>query len=1002
MRPALARWIGDADALRHLEYFQVPQSSIDLAHVRTRTDDYYLSLVGELFEWMRENSEDAIGWARLGNAFAQLAAIQVDGLRRVGISKAEATLFAASAFYCGGFPASAYLTIRDAAPEAGDSESYRACYDLIARPTNMTSLVGRKLVGALRRGDMPTLSAIGANAVEQSAAALRVGPDAWIPARLFEQLTKRFLATNVRAVLPGGETEFWTPFVGTLLSRRSWEFFPSQIGALQRGLLTRDDTFSLQMPTGAGKTALCETLLYWHAKTTESNIAILLVPYRSLASELRGTVVKRLNRLGISARCAYGGTVPTGDEVRDLDSTRVLVATPEALSGLLGADGDFFRRVSLVICDEGHLLDGGGRGVGLELLLARMRARESGAPRFVFVSAIVPNIEEINAWLGGAPDAVVRSDYRPAIAEYAVLRSRGTGANTTVELDMHPHEPTPTRFSVQSFLSHTDFEFLNPATNRKNTYGFSSMKTQAVAAARKALPMGAAAVFAANKRGDQGAVGLAEELVEQLAHELTLPAPIAFARQDKLVPVVQYLELEYGAGWLGTRVVAKGAVLHHGDIPQEAREVLESLLRQGDVRYVICTNTLAEGVNLPIRTLVLYSVQRRQKNGRSENLLARDIKNLVGRAGRAGSTTKGLVICANEQQWWQVEQVARQTPGEPVRGALRALVERLKQALAGRTSPLTNSDLEDTPALHTLIDGIDATLVELATEEIGEEALVAEAVRLADQTFASQQADAASRKLLQDVFELRARRILGIRTAGRLDWIRDTGTRARMLDSVETGLMARRPTWEDIAEPLDSVFVDTVFEWAWGQTELQEALREAYRLDEDADTSTLKRLFFDTVNAWLKGLRFRDIAPVSNLDIDDLLGVHGRVVSYVLQSLVEQGVALLAKLLEGRGQALAPAVLAFPEHLRFGVPTAVARTLAAGGVRHRTAAVELGNALVRVGVTGEDRDAVFIAARRSLQAYPERWEGHLGTLALKNTLWDLSAAIGDEDEAPES
>lgn len=1002
MRPALARWIGDADALRHLEYFQVPQSSIDLAHVRTRTDDYYLSLVGELFEWMRENSEDAIGWARLGNAFAQLAARQGDGLRLVGISKAEATLFAASAFYCGGFPASAYLTIRDTAPEAGDSETYRACYDLIARPTNMTSQLGRRLVGALRRGDMSTLSAIGANAVEQSAAALRVGPDAWIPARLFEQLTKRFLATNVRAVLPRGETEFWTPFVGTLLSRRSWEFFPSQIDALQRGLLTRNDTFSLQMPTGAGKTALCEALLYWHAKTTESNVAILLVPYRSLASELRGTVVKRLNRLGISARCAYGGTVPTGDEVRDLDSTRVLVATPEALSGLLGADGDFFRRISLVICDEGHLLDGGGRGVGLELLLARMRAREGGAPRFVFVSAIVPNIEEINAWLGGAPDAVVRSDYRPAIAEYAVLRSRGTGANTTIELDMHPHEPAPTRFSVQGFLSHTDFEFLNPTTNRKNTYGFSSMKTQAVAAARKALPMGAAAVFAANKRGDQGAVGLAEELVDQLAHELTLPAPIAFAQQDKLIPVVQYLELEYGAGWLGARVMAKGAVLHHGDIPQEAREVLESLLRRGDVKYVICTNTLAEGVNLPIRTLVLYSVQRRQKNGRSENLLARDIKNLVGRAGRAGSTTKGLVICANEQQWWQVEQVARQTPGEPVRGALRSLVERLKQALAGRTSTLTNSDLEDTPVLHTLIDGIDATLVELATEEIGEEALVAEAVRLADQTFASQQADAASKKLLQDVFELRARRILGIRTAGRLDWIRDTGARARMLDSVETGLLAQRPTWDDIAEPLDSIFVDTMFEWAWGQTELQEALHEAYRLDEDADTSALKRPFFDTVNAWLKGLRFRDIAPVSNLDIDDLLGVHGRVVSYVLQTLIEQGVALLTKLLDGRGQALAPAVLVFPEHLRFGVPTTVARILAAGGVRHRTAAVELGNALARVGVTGEDRDAVFVAARRSLRAYPEGWEGHLGTLAFKNTLWDLSAAIGDEDEVLES
>jgi Lhr-like helicase len=111
--------------------------------------------------------------------------------------------------------------------------------------------------------------------------------------------------------------------------------------------------------------------------------------------------------------------------------------------GLLGADSSFFSRISLVICDEGHLLDGGARGVGLELLLARMRSREGGSPRFVFVSAIVPNIEEINAWLGGSADSVVRSDYRPALAEFAVLRGSGSGSERAISLEMHPHETQP-------------------------------------------------------------------------------------------------------------------------------------------------------------------------------------------------------------------------------------------------------------------------------------------------------------------------------------------------------------------------------------------------------------------------------------------------------------------------------------------------------------------------------------------------------------------------------
>ena len=476
----------------------------------------------------------------------------------------------------------------------------------------MRSEIGKALLAALRDGNQAQIQNILAHSSSDAQDAVLVGPKEWIPSRLFEQLMQRFAATNIRAVLPDGNNSFWSPFIESLLDRTppTWEFFPSQIAALQRGLLERTETFSLQMPTGAGKTTLCETLLYWHGKRNENSVAIMLVPYRALAAELRGSLIKRLNALGISSRCAYGGTVPTAEEVTDLNAVRVMVATPEALSGAFSADPDFFRRISLVICDEGHLLDSGERGVGLELLLARMRARSDGGPRTVFLSAIVPNIEEINAWLGGSLDSVVRSDYRPALAEFAVLRFTGNNQSLAVELDMHPHEPAPVRFQISPFLKREDFRWMNPATQRQNTYAFRSFKTLAIAAARKALPMGAAAVFAANKRGDQGAVGLAEELIKQLGLRLPLPEPATFSNPERVGHVLEYLNSEYGSQWVGTQMVRAGAILHHGDVPQETREVLELLLRQRYVRFAICTSTLAEGVNLN-RTLVLYSVQRR-------------------------------------------------------------------------------------------------------------------------------------------------------------------------------------------------------------------------------------------------------------------------------------------------------------------------------------------------------------------------------------------------------
>lgn len=340
--------------------------------------------------------------------------------------------------------------------------------------------------------------------------------------------------------------------------------------------------------------------------------------------------------------------------------------------------------------------------------------------------------------------------------------------------------------------------------------------------------------------------------------------------------------------------------------------------------------------------------------------------------------------------------VAKQTPGEPVHGALRELIERLSRIIAIRGITLTNGNLEATPLLHPLIDGIDPTLIDLAAEEVGEEALVAAALRLADQTFASQQTDPASRKFLHTVFELRARRVVATRTSGRLAWVRETGARLRMLATVEAGLFPRRTTWNDIAEPLDPGLVDTMLEWAWGQADLQAAVREAYRLENDADTESVKQSFLLVVGAWLRGQRFQVIGSVSMLAVDDLLGMHARVVSYVLQTLVEQGVVLLAKLVAERGGDLSPAVVLFPDHLRFGVPTAPGRVLAAAGIRHRSAAVELGNALVATTVAGSDRLTVCIYARNSLLAHPTAWEARLGKLVYANALSDLSSAIGDE------
>lgn len=995
MRETLGKWVNDADALHHVERFGLVQSHLQLSYLRSRGDDYYISLVGELFGRLREPYTDSADWSRLGNAIAQAGAIGMDQEPSYGgILSPEAALFAAAAFYFGGYSASAYLTLKAADP-ASLGETQRACYELLSRPATIESVLVRTLVDAVSRGNLEVIQEQIERAEEMETLALKTGPDEWVGWRLFHRILSKFKAANIRAVLPDGEAEFWTPLVSSLLNRDPpvWDFFPSQIDAIRSGLLGGAASFSIQMPTGAGKTALSETLLFYHLNRNPQDVAILLVPYRSLAAELRGSLVKRLCRMGLPARCAYGGTVPTGDEVRDLDDTRAIIATPEAISGLLSMDPDFYSRVSLVICDEGHLLDGQARGVGLELLLARMRARESGPPKFVFVSAIVPNIEEINAWLGGTDETVVRSDYRPALAEFGTLRVTGTNADATIALQLHPHHEAST-FSIDGFLSRDNFLYRNPSTGRMNTYAFNSVKTQAIATARKALSMGAVAVFAANKRGSQGAVGLAEELLSQLTKSLSLPAPFEFVGDAaNLQAAVEYFTLEYGADWVGTRTLAAGAVLHHGDIPQESREIVEAMIRNEDIQLAICTSTLAEGVNLPIRTLVLYSVRRRGPDGAMTNLLTRDIKNLVGRAGRAGATTKGLVICANPKQWPLVEPVAQQQPGERVSGALLKLLERLQTVLSQQSIALTNDILEAETALHTLIDGIDATLIDLAAEEMGEDELVRIAGELSCQTFAARQTEADTAALMKQVFELRAQRVAAIKGAGRLGWIKETGTRARMLESVESNLLPIRERWDDIEVATDPELTQALLTWAWDLPEMKEAIEIAFR-DEPPSRSD----FAEILEAWINGQPLVEIARRADIPIDTMLEVHAKVISYVLQVAVEQAVGLLNKLLQASDRELSQAVMDFPEHLRFGVPTSAARVLAAGGVRHRRAAVALGIS-PEIAAIADDSATVFSTARDILEDR-ERWLPGLGRLVLDNTVIDITQTQ-DLDGAPE-
>ncbi|WP_228721215.1 hypothetical protein [Arthrobacter sp. 260] len=260
MRRTLRNWIADADTRKNVELFKLQSQIMGLSYQDGRGFDLYLALVGEMFDLLRDPPEDTRDWATLANAFTQ-AGGQFDGAAR-----RDAFFMAAAAFYTGGFSASAYVAMRQVPSDGWPTDAHRACYDFLARLYRLTSERVTSLVGALATGDLDSIAQAMTSAAETATRALQIGPEEWVAEKVFSSLVDRFSRTNLRAVLPDGGSQRWDPLIESLIGRTRpvWDFFPSQVTAIEAGLLTGTEPFSMQMPTGAGKTALTETLLFDH------------------------------------------------------------------------------------------------------------------------------------------------------------------------------------------------------------------------------------------------------------------------------------------------------------------------------------------------------------------------------------------------------------------------------------------------------------------------------------------------------------------------------------------------------------------------------------------------------------------------------------------------------------------------------------------------------------------------------------------------------------------
>jgi replicative superfamily II helicase len=400
---------------------------------------------------------------------------------------------------------------------------------------------------------------------------------------------------------------------GPAWSRRQ-ELLPSQVSVVRAGLLEDRRAF-VSTPTGTGKTFLAELKIAHELNTNPQGLIVYVAPLNALARQVHRDFQRRLS--SIAEVTLWTGAYEIDESVADLGN--VLVTTPEKLDSILRLDlaedarsQDLLERVSLVIADEAHQVSDGSRGILYEFLLLRVKRRlaELG---IVALSAVQSDPAPFARFLRMRDvEAGVHRVEWSATTVWDLLWTKGGELLARVGLDEPPKVTRPKQAKAAAALAAATL--------------VESLESVLIVEARRDWAESLAAELFGEYREY-----LDQRLLKNSRAESDMAELEALAEeiQDRLYPnhpLAQY--------------VRSGLAVHHAGLPPAIRRRIEELARRELLHTLVATTTLAEGVDLPFRAVILcrlalpFGLPFRSAR----------IHNIRGRAARPGFASDGIFL----------------------------------------------------------------------------------------------------------------------------------------------------------------------------------------------------------------------------------------------------------------------------------------------------------------------------------------------------------------------
>lgn len=375
-------------------------------------------------------------------------------------------------------------------------------------------------------------------------------------------------------------------------------------------VVTSGQSAAISAPTSAGKSFVLQCYLRNLARRKELASACYLVPSRALIGEVTDSISRWRKEDGLSELSIIN--VPL-TETAELPDRAIYILTQERAQAILSTHANFSP--SVIVCDEAQSIQDGARGMLLHNVVDSFIARHPAA-QLIFAGPNIGNLSAFQETFHLEKVAHVRSR-APSVVQNLIVVNTRTGIKGQLALE---------KFASDSRheLGHANIGHALP-----------SIKERLVRVAERFGAERPSIVYANGPADAEGvALGLADVFSK-------------VEPSDRLKELAEFVKVAVHKEYDLARCLLHGVGYHYGRIPALVRRGVESAFADGEIRFLVTTSTLIQGVNFPARNLFVCH----PKKGKTNQMNAGEFWNLAGRAGRLGKEFQGNIFLIDYDGW---------------------------------------------------------------------------------------------------------------------------------------------------------------------------------------------------------------------------------------------------------------------------------------------------------------------------------------------------------------